>query len=77
MENEVIGSSSSKNTKKNAARYNKEARRRYNKEHYKQIVFEEKKEIVEAFREKCQKRGITQSTILRKAILEFLAEDDG
>ena len=60
---------------KQISQKSKEAKRRYNQSHYSSIRYEEKKEIVEAFREKCRRENVAQADILRKAVLEFLGKE--
>lgn len=49
-----------------------EVKRRYNEKVYTQLSFSEKKEIVAAFKEKCEKEGIPQAQIFKQAIQDFL-----
>lgn len=52
-----------------------EVKNRYNAKTYKTITLHVKKAIAENFKAKCDKEGITQSSVLHKAIDDFLGED--
>lgn len=51
-----------------------EVKRRYNDRVYAKIQAELPKDTVAAFKEKCQKTGISQASVLLEAIEKFLAE---
>lgn len=51
-----------------------EVKRRYNDKVYSKIQAELPKEIVIPFKEKCAKEGVSQASIIRKAIEDFLKE---
>lgn len=48
------------------------AKNRYNSKVYAQIAYKLPKELVASFKEKCDKEGIPQAQIIRKAIEDFL-----
>lgn len=53
-----------------------EVKMRYNKKHYKQLVVWLPIEMREQYKEKCKEKGIPQSEIVKKAISDFLAEEE-
>ena len=53
-----------------------EAKRRYNNKVYEKIQAELPKEIVIPFKEKCKAEGISQASIFKKAIEEYLEKND-
>lgn len=55
----------------------KRDRKKWDREHYTKIVYDERNEIVAAFREKCKREGVAQSSILRKAVYDFLGKEGG
>lgn len=52
-----------------------EVKRRYNNKVYSKIQAELPSELVIAFKEKCLERGISQASVFKKAMEEFIAED--
>lgn len=63
-----------KNTRKNQAEYNKEARKKYNKANFKyQSVCMKITELedVEAY---CKENGIAKNTLFRKAVMEYIGK---
>ena len=50
-------------------------KRRYNNKVYSQIKFELPKELVANFKAKCAEREISQASVVRAAIEQFLAEE--
>lgn len=61
-----------KNTKKNSADYNKEARKRYNKANFKyQTVLFKIKEL-EAINDYCKENGVPKNTLIRKAVMQYI-----
>lgn len=53
-----------------------EAKRRYNNKVYEKIQAELPKEIVIPFKEKCKAEGISQASIFKKSIEEYLEKND-
>ncbi len=51
-----------------------EVKRRYNNKVYSRIVAELPKDLVADFKAACKERGVSQASVLKKAIEEFLAE---
>lgn len=49
-----------------------EVKRRYNEKVYSQISFSAPKDLVEEFRELCKKMGISQASVFKKFIGEFI-----
>lgn len=49
-----------------------EVKRRYNKKVYSQISFSAPKDLVEEFRELCKEMGISQASVFKKFIGEFI-----
>lgn len=49
-----------------------EVKRRYNNKVYTKIQAELPKDLVADFRARCQEQGISQASVLRKAIEDFL-----
>ena len=47
---------------------------RYNKKVYSSLGFQFKKELVQAFKEKCAEKGVTHAEVVKKAIEDFLNE---
>lgn len=47
-------------------------KRRYNEKVYGRIEVKERKEIVAAFKAKCEAEGISQQRVLKQAIQDFL-----
>ena len=63
-----------KNTRKNQAEYNKEARKKYNKANYKyQSVCMKIAELedIEAY---CKENGIAKNTLFRKAVMQYIGK---
>ena len=52
-----------------------EVKRRYNDKVYSKVQAELPKETVEAFKEKCKTKGVSQASVLLEAIEKFLAEE--
>lgn len=52
-----------------------QVKRRYNNKVYSRIVAELPKELVSNFKTACKKRGISQASVLKKAIEEFLGTE--
>lgn len=51
-----------------------EVKRRYNNKVYSRIVAELPKELVAEFKTVCKERGVSQASVLKKAIESFLNE---
>lgn len=51
-----------------------EVKRRYNEKVYSQISFSAPKDLVEEFRELCKEMGISQASVFKKFIGEFIEE---
>lgn len=51
-----------------------EVKRRYNNKVYSRIVAELPKELVAKFKATCKERGVSQASVLKKAIEEFLTK---
>lgn len=51
-----------------------EVKRRYNNKVYDKIFVELPKDIVAPFKEKCKAKGVSQASVLKKAIEDFLNE---
>ena len=49
-----------------------EVKRRYNEKVYSQISFSAPKDLVEKFRELCKEMGISQASVFKKFIGEFI-----
>lgn len=49
-----------------------EVKRRYNNKVYTKIQAELPKDLVADFRSRCQEQGVSQASVLRKAIEDFL-----
>ena len=47
---------------------------RYNKKVYSSLSFKFKKDFVQAFKDKCDEKGISQAEVVKKAIEDFLNE---
>lgn len=63
-----------KNTRKNQAEYNKEARKKYNKANFKyQSVCMKITELedIEAY---CKENGIPKNTLFRKAVMQYIGK---
>lgn len=52
-----------------------EIKRRYNNKVYSKIQAELPSELVIEFKAKCVERGISQASVFKKAMEEFIAED--
>ena len=63
-----------KNTKKNQAEYNKEARKRYNKANFKYQSVCMKITELEAIDTYCKENGIPKNTLFRKAVMEYIGQ---
>ena len=51
-----------------------EVKRRYNAKAYARIGVELPKDLVAAFKEKCQQTGISQAAVVKEAVERFLAQ---
>lgn len=51
-----------------------EVKRRYNEKVYSQISFSAPKDLVEEFRELCKEMGISQASVFKRFIGEFIEE---
>ena len=51
-----------------------EVKRKYNEKTYGRIEVKERKEIVVAFKAKCEAEGISQQQVLKEAIHDFLEQ---
>ena len=63
-----------KNTKKNKADYNKEARKRYNEKNFKYQTVLFKIEELEAINDYCKEREIPKNTLIRKAVMQYIGK---
>ena len=63
-----------KNTRKNQAEYNKEARKRYNQKNFKYQTVSFKVEELEAVNDYCKENGIPKNTLLRKAVMQYIGK---
>lgn len=63
-----------KNTRKNQAEYNKEARKRYNQKNFKYQTISFKIEELEAVNDYCKENGIAKNTLLRKAVMQYIGK---
>jgi hypothetical protein len=63
-----------KNTKKNQAEYNKEARKKYNQKNFKYQTISFKIEELEAVNTYCKENNIPKNTLLRKAIMQYIGK---
>lgn len=63
-----------KNTKKNQADYNREARKRYTEKNFKYQTVCFKNEEIEAINTYCKDNGIPKNTLLRKAVMEYIGK---
>lgn len=52
-----------------------EVKRRYNEKVYSKLTFQFPKDTVAKFKGKCERLGISQAGVVRKAIEDFLKED--
>lgn len=52
-------------------------KRRYNNKVYSRIVAELPKDLVADFKEKCRAEGISQASVFRAAMEQFLDENEG
>ena len=59
---------------KRRTRTSTEVKRRYNEKTYTMITTSLPKNMAAAFKEKCAALGISQASVVKKAIEEFLAE---
>lgn len=53
-----------------------QVKQRYNDKVYARLGFALEKDLVEKFKAKCERYGISQASIVREAIEKFLAEED-
>lgn len=51
-----------------------EVKRRYNERVYSRVYLQLPKEIVEAFKEKCKRLGVSQASVMLEAIENFLRD---
>ena len=63
-----------KNTRKNSADYNKEARKRYNKANFKYQTVCMKITELEDINIYCKENGIPKNTLFRKAVMEYIGK---
>ena len=63
-----------KNTKKNQAECNREARKRYNKANFKYQSVCFKNAEIEAIDTYCKENKIPKNTLLRKAVMEYIGK---
>ena len=63
-----------KNTKKNQAEYNKEARKRYTEKNFKYQTICFKNAEIEAINTYCKENGIPKNTLFRKAVMEYIGQ---
>ncbi|MCM1364691.1 MAG: ribbon-helix-helix protein, CopG family [Faecalibacterium sp.] len=61
-------------TQKRKTHTSTDVKRRYNEKNYSVVRASLPKEMVVHFKEKCQKQGISQAQIIRKAVEDFLNE---
>ena len=52
-----------------------QVKQRYNEKVYARLGFQLDKDLVEKFKEKCERYGISQASVIKEAIEKFLAED--
>lgn len=52
-----------------------EVKQRYNKKVYTQVGYWLPKDLVAKFKEKCERYGISQASVVREAIEKFLKEE--
>lgn len=52
-----------------------EVKRRYNNKVYSPVRAQLPKELVAVFKEVCKKRGVSQASVIKKAIEQFLNEE--
>ena len=63
-----------KNTRKNSADYNKEARKRYNEKNYKYQTALFKIEELEALNTYCKENNTPKNTLIRRAVMEYIGK---
>lgn len=63
-----------KNTRKNQAEYNKEARKKYNKANFKYQTVCMKITELEEIEAYCKENGIAKNTLFRKAVMEHIGK---
>lgn len=51
-------------------------KRKYNNKVYSQVKFELPKELVAAFKKACIERGVSQASVIRKAMEQFVTESE-
>ena len=51
------------------------ASRKYNEKTYAKVFVELPKDLVTTFKEKCKERGVSQASVFRKAMEDFIQED--
>ena len=51
------------------------AKRRYNNKVYSQVRVELPKDLVARFKEECKQCGVSQASVFKKAMEDFIAED--
>ena len=60
------------NETKRKTKTSSEVKNRYNKKVYDSVSIKAPKELVQAFRAKCEAEGVSQSRIFKKAMEDFL-----
>ena len=63
-----------KNTRKNQAEYNKEARKKYNEKNFKYQTVCMKITELEDINTFCKENGIAKNTLFRKAVMEYIGK---
>lgn len=63
-----------KNTRKNQAEYNKEARKKYNAKNFKYQTVCMKITELEDIEAYCKENGIPKNTLFRKAVMEYIGK---
>ena len=53
-----------------------QVKQRYNEKVYARMGFQLDKDLVEKFKEKCERYGISQASVIKAAIEQFLAEEE-
>lgn len=64
-------------TEKRKTTTSTQVKARYNKKTYTAITAYVNKDIAETFKKKCVEKGIPQAQIIKKAIADFLNEEEG
>ena len=63
-----------KNTRKNQAEYNKEARKKYNQKNFKYQTVCMKITELEEIENYCKENGIAKNTLFRKAVMKHIGK---